>query len=153
MSQFHFDEHLPVLGPLESKDIARGVCRHLRNMSYSIILEFKLKSKRRVDIIGLNRSGKFLIVEIKSSVNDFKSDKKWHEYRPFADQLYFAVANGFPTEILPQQCGIIIADAYHAHILEEAPVFPMNAVRKKNQQVLFARTAADRLYRFMDQEG
>ena len=113
-------------------------------------MEFKLKSKRRVDVIGLNKSGKFVIVEIKSSVNDFRSDKKWHEYQPFADQLYFAVANGFPIDLLPKNCGVIIADAYHAHILLEAPVRPMNAIRRKNQYINFGKIASDRLYQYVD---
>ena len=42
--------------------------------------EFKLSSGRRVDVMGLNPGGRFLLVEIKSSVADFKSDKKWREY-------------------------------------------------------------------------
>ena len=150
MSQFLFDEDLPVLGPLESRDIKRGVCRHLRNLNFSVLVEFKLKSKRRVDVIGLNKSGKFVIVEIKSSVNDFRSYTKWHEYQPFADQLYFAVANGFPIDLLPKNCGVIIADAYHAHILLEAPVRPMNAIRRKNQYINFGKIASDRLYQYVD---
>ena len=110
MSQFEFEEDLPVLGPLEASDIKRGICRHMRNLNYSVLVEFRLKSKRRVDVMGLNRNGKFAIVEIKSSVNDFRSDKKWRDYRPFADQLYFAVANGFPIEILPKDCGVYAVD-------------------------------------------
>ena len=128
MSQFEFEEDLPVLGPLEASDIKRGICRHMRNLNYSVLVEFRLKSKRRVDVMGLNRNGKFAIVEIKSSVNDFRSDKKWRDYRPFADQLYFAVANGFPIEILPKDCGVVIADAYHACILKEAPIVSMNGM-------------------------
>ena len=151
MSQFEFEEDLPVLGPLEASDIKRGICRHMRNLNYSVLVEFRLKSKRRVDVMGLNRNGKFAIVEIKSSVNDFRSDKKWRDYRPFADQLYFAVANGFPIEILPKDCGIVIADAYHACILKEAPIVSMNGMRKKNQHILFARTAANRLHNIIDE--
>jgi len=29
MSQFEFEEDLPVLGPLEASDITRGICRHM----------------------------------------------------------------------------------------------------------------------------
>ena len=151
MNRFLFHEDLPVLGPLETADITRGVCRHMRNLNYSVLVEFRLQSKRRVDVIGMNNAGKFMIVEIKSSMNDFRSDKKWYEYKPYADQLYFAVANGFPTEVLPNDCGVIIADAYHAHILQEAPILPMNGIRRKKQFIRFAKTAADRLYRTIDE--
>jgi hypothetical protein len=150
MPQFVFDEDLPVLGPLPADDIVRGVCRHMRNLNYSVLVKFKLKSKRRVDVIGLSKSGKFVIVEVKSSYNDFRSDKKWPEYLPFADQLYFAVANGFPIEILPKDCGVMVADAYNAHILRKAPVCSMNATRQKNQYIQYAKTAANRLYQTID---
>ena len=150
MEQLVFDEDLPVLGPLAANDIVRGVCRHMRSLNYSVLVEFKLKSKRRVDVIGLSRTGKFVIIEIKSSYNDFRSDKKWHEYRPFADQLYFAVANGFPIEILPKDCGVMISDAYNAHISRLAPVSLMNPTRRKNQHIRFAKSAADRFYRTID---
>ena len=150
MEQFLFDEDLPVLGPLAANDIARGICRHMRTLNYSVLVEFKLKSKRRVDVIALRRTGKFVIIEIKSSYNDFRADKKWYEYRPFADQLYFAVANGFPIETLPKDCGVIVSDAYNAHILRVAPVCLMNQARRKSQHILFAKTAANRLYRNID---
>ncbi|OUT51408.1 MAG: hypothetical protein CBB68_05285 [Rhodospirillaceae bacterium TMED8] len=152
MNKFLFDEDLPVLGPHDTADITRGVCRYLRNLNYSVMVEFKLKSKRRVDVIGLNSAGKYIIVEIKSSVNDFKLDKKWHEYTPFADRFYFAVANGFPIELLPSDYGVMIADAYHAHILRDAPILGVNANRRKHQNILFAKTAANRLYRTIDKD-
>ena len=145
-----FQSEIPVLGPLESRDILRGVCRHLVNLNYSPLTEFKLSSKRRVDVIGLNKLGQFIIVEIKSSVSDFRGDKKWREYWPFADEMYFAVANGFPIDLLPNDCGIIIADAYNAATLQPSPINRMNAVRRKSQTVRFAKTAAKRLHRLRD---
>ena len=93
-----FEKNIPVIGPLGSGDIARGVCRYLRNLGYSPLTEFKLRSKHRVDVIGLDKGGYFIVVEIKSSVTDFRADTKWQEYIPYADQMYFAVANGFPIE-------------------------------------------------------
>jgi hypothetical protein len=150
MNKFEFEEDLPVLGPFAADDIVRGVCRYLRNLGYSPLTEFKLKTNRRVDVIGLDKGGRFVIVEVKSSVADYKTDSKWPEYLPFGDQLYFAVANGFPVEILPEDCGIIIADPYNAAVLREAPVITMNAARRKTQHVRFAKTAADRLHQTRD---
>ena len=77
-----FKTDIPVLGPLSTQDITRGICRFLTAMDYTPLKEFKLSSGRRVDVMGLNSGGRFLLVEIKSSVADFKSDKKWREYRP-----------------------------------------------------------------------
>jgi len=150
MNEFLFEEDLPIVGQFDAEDITRGVCRYLRNMGYSPLTEFKLSTNRRVDVIGVNKKGFYIVVEVKSSVADFRADEKWPEYRPFADQMYFAVANGFPIEILPDDCGIMIADAYNAAILRESEVTKINAARRKTQHVRFAKTAADRLHRVND---
>jgi len=145
-----FEKDIPVLGPFCTADLTRGVCRHLKNLGYSPLREFKLLSKRRVDVIGLDKLGHFIIVEIKSSVSDFRADRKWREYIPYGDQFYFCVANGFPIEILPEECGIMLADAYNAAILKNAPVQTLNATRRRAQQIRYAKTAADRLHRLHD---
>jgi hypothetical protein len=145
-----FEQDIPALGPFEAGDIARGICRYLRNLGYSPLTEFKLLSKRRVDVIGLNQAGQFIIIEIKSSVADLRSDDKWQEYLPFSDQMYFAVANGFPLETLPDECGIMIADAYNAAVIRESQTRKLNAARHRTQIVRFAKTAADRLHLWND---
>ncbi len=145
-----FEQDIPALGPFEAGDIARGICRYLRNLDYSSLTEFKLLSKRRVDVMGLNKAGQFIIIEIKSSVADFRADDKWPEYLPFADQMYFAVANGFPLELLPDACGIMIADAYNAAVIRKSPTNKLNATRRRTQIVRYAKTAADRLHLLND---
>lgn len=140
----------PTPGPLAATDICRGVCRHLSDLGYSVLTEFRLTSQRRVDVIGLGKGGVFIVVEIKSSVGDFQADGKWPDYRPFSDRLYFAVANGFPIALLPPNCGIMIADAYNAVIFRDSPELKMNAARRKTQILRFAQTAADRLHRLSD---
>jgi len=140
----------PTPGPLPAGDICRGVCRHLSDLGFSVLTEFRLTSNRRVDVIGLGKAGHFVVAEVKSSVSDFQADGKWPDYRAFADRLYFAVANGFPIALLPPDCGIIIADAYNAVIFRDAPERKMNAARRKTQILRFAQTAADRLHRFSD---
>ena len=85
--------------------LARGVCRALQNAGYNSLTEFRLSSSRRVDVIGVDAGGLILIVEIKSSIEDFRSDRKWPEYLAFCDRFYFAVPEGFPREILPTDQG------------------------------------------------
>ena len=147
---FVYEQDIPALGPFKASDISRGICRYLRNLGYSPLTEFKLKSKRRVDVIGLNKGGNFLIIEIKSSVNDLQSDKKWQEYIPFADEMYFAVANGFPLEFIPNGCGIMIADPYNAAIIRPSAIKKLHKSRRQNQIIRFAKTASDRLHRLKD---
>ena len=50
---------------------------------------------------GLDRKGRFVIVEIKSSLADFRADTKWPDYLPHCDFYYFAVADDFPVDVLP----------------------------------------------------
>ena len=150
MNKSMLDTDIPVPGPFCTDDITRGVCRYLRNLGYSPLTEFKLISKRRVDVIGLDGKGRFIIIEIKSSVSDFRADTKWHEYPPYGDQFYFCVANGFPVEILPKGCVVIVADPYNAAVLIDAPVQALNAVRRRYQHIRFAKIAADRLHRVND---
>ena len=98
-----------------------------------------------MDVISLDSKGKFTIVEVKVSVADFRGDRKWQEYLPFCDAFFFAVPVSFPLDILPQEAGLITADAYGAAVLNPAAEGDMNASRRKALTLRFARHAANRL--------
>ena len=68
MNKRSFDANAPPPANGAPRRIARGVCRLLGNMGCATILEFKLRSRRRVDVIGLDRAGRFVIAEVKSSL-------------------------------------------------------------------------------------
>ena len=61
--------------------IARGTARMLRTLGFSCISELPLPSGRRADLVALGGDGEIIIVEIKSSVADFRADQKWTDYR------------------------------------------------------------------------
>ncbi len=134
--------------------LARGVSRLLRHLGYVGIPEFSLRSGRRADVAALSTKGEMIIVEIKRSVADFRSDNKWPEYRDYCDYLYFAVPQGFPIDILPDDCGLILADRYGAEIIRPAPkVEPrMHASRRKEVTLRFALAAGKRLRQLYDPE-
>ena len=125
--------------------IARGVTRLLGDMGYRTLVELPLGNGRRVDVAGLDRRGWFVVVEVKSSLADFRADGKWVEYLPYCDSFYFAVDLDFPLGILPPDVGIIVADAYDGAVHRAAPVRAMNPSRRRALTVRFARTAAGRL--------
>src|SRR5712675_1041233 len=102
------------------RELARGISRALAHRGFATLLEVSLANGRRADVLALARDGELIVVEIKSSVADFKSDRKWREYRDFCDRLYFAVPAGFPTELIPEDCGLILADPFGAAIIREA---------------------------------
>ena len=98
-------------------------------------------------------SGEIWIVEIKSCLEDFRTDQKWHEYREFCDRLFFAVALEFPREVLPPDTGLIIADRYGGEIVQPAPDHKLAGARRKAMTLRLARVAASRLQAAIDPEG
>lgn len=130
--------------------IQRGVCRLLRASGFATLLEFPLASGRRADVIGLSGNGSFWIVEIKSSIADFRADWKWQEYWEFCDRLYFAIPPDMPQEIMPDAAGLMVADQWGAEILRHPGEMPLNASRRKALTLRFARAAALRLHSLFD---
>ena len=100
--------------------------------------------------MALGADGAIWIVEIKSSVADFQADRKWPEYRDWCDRLLFAVAPGFPVEILPGDTGLIVADRFGGEIIREAPVHALSGARRKALTLRFGRIAARRLTALAD---
>ena len=133
-----------------ARAVARGTCRMLDGLGFGTLTEFRLTYGRRVDVIALGIDGAFVIAEVKSCAADFRADRKWREYLPFCERFYFAVPAEFPLEILPADCGLIVADAYDAVIRRESPAFAMSPQRKRHQLLRFAQTASARLHRLTE---
>ncbi len=112
-----------------------------------------LANGRRADVAGIARDGEIWIVEVKSCLEDFRTDQKWHEYRAFCDRLFFAVGPDFPREVLPPDTGLIIADRYGGEIVRPAPEHKLAAARRKAMTLRLARVAAFRLQAAIDPEG
>ena len=144
------DEYTRPVGTLESglpdaRLLARGVCRHLAELGYASLTEFTLRSGRRTDVIALEPGGQVVIVEVKSSIEDFRSDNKWPDYLDYCDLFYFAVPAGFPQELIPEEVGLMAADPYDAQVLRISPLSKLNAARRKSLALRFAVAAAQRL--------
>lgn len=133
--------------------LARGVCRALEQLGYVSLVEFPLANGRRADILALGRTGDLVIVEIKSSAADFRADRKWSAYRDFSDRFYFAVPNDFPCALIPDECGLMVADSFSATMLRDGSTTRLDASRRRAMTVRFARIAATRLRRLLDPEA
>lgn len=131
-------------------DIRRGASRLLAGHGFAVVPELVLANGRRADLAGLSEAGVVVIVEIKSSLEDFRADQKWPDYRDFCDRLYFAVAPDFPVAVLPEDTGLILADRYGGEIVRPAPEARMPAARRKALTIRFARAAAMRLHAAME---
>lgn len=130
--------------------LARGIGRALAQRGYATLTEVSLANGRRADVMGLGRAGELVIVEVKSSLQDFRGDAKWPEYRQFCDRFYFAVPENFPREAIPEDCGLIVADGFGAAVLREAPVLALTAARRKAVTLRFALLGSERLRRLLD---
>ena len=133
--------------------IARGTARLLHSLGFASVNELPLPSGRRADLVALNDRGEVWIVEIKSSVEDLRADQKWPEYRAHCDRLFFAFTQDLPCEIFPDETGLIIADAYGAHLQRPAPEHRLQAATRKSMTVRFALAAAQRINRLVDPLG
>ena len=131
--------------PETTSAVTRGAARLFLALGYAPLLEVGLPNGRRADIMALGPKGEIAIAEVKSSLEDFRVDRKWHEYAPYCDAFFFAVAPEFPRQILPEEPGLIVADAFDGAVLREAPVSSLSGPRRKALTVAFGRLAAMRL--------
>lgn len=130
--------------------VQKGVCRLLRAAGFATLTEFTLVTGRRADVIALNDSGSIWIVEIKSSLEDFRADSKWPEYWDYCDRLFFAIPQAMAQEIIPASTGLIVADSWGADILRHPDEALLHASRRKALTLAFARAAAFRLHGLHD---
>lgn len=130
--------------------LCRGVRRLLWTERYATVTEFPLANGRRADVFGVTDSSDIVIVEVKSSIVDFKTDQKWPEYRGFCDAFYFAVGEDFPRELIPDHCGLIVGDAFGAAVIRLSPVERLATPRRKTLIHSFGQLAAARLHRLED---
>jgi hypothetical protein len=133
--------------------IARGTARLLRSLGFSCLSELPLPSGRRADLVALNERGEIWIVEIKSSLADLRADDKWPDYRLHCDRLFFAFTQDLSCDLFPGDTGLIVADAYGAHLHCDAPEHRLPAATRKAMMLRFAITAAQRLNRLNDPQG
>ena len=132
--------------------VQRGVMRLLRSaLDFSCYSEVPLANGRRADVLGVGPKGEIWIVEIKSSLIDFRVDVKWPDYKEFCDRFFFAKPSELDPDIFPAEEGLIAADEHDAAILRAARTGePLPGARRKALLLQLARLGADRIHTLMD---
>ncbi|MGF9695047.1 MmcB family DNA repair protein [Rhizobium sp. 0TCS1.26] len=125
--------------------VRRGVQILFNDLRHALLPELTLANGRRADLVSVTAKGEIWIVEIKTSIEDFRVDRKWTDYRTYCDRLFFATHKDVPLEIFPQDCGLLLADGYGAHVVREAPEHRLTPAARKAMTLSFARVAAQRL--------
>ena len=133
--------------------VARGTMRLLLSHGFTCVSELPLPSGRRADLVAVGRSGEIWIVEIKSSIADFRADQKWMDYRMHCDRLFFATTIEVPCEIFPKDTGLIVADGFGGEIVCEAPEHRLPAPTRKAMTLRVAQCASVRLQSLIDPAG
>jgi hypothetical protein len=133
--------------------LARGVARALRAMDFVTVEELVPTSGLRVDVMALGPKGEIWVIECKSGRADYQTDRKWQGYLEWCDRFFWAVDADFPTALLPEGTGLILADAYDAEIMRMGPEVPLAPARRKVMVQKFARHAALRLQSLRDPGG
>jgi hypothetical protein len=147
---------LHIVAPVDGRQsetalaIQRGVGRLFRQQAFAMVTELPLATGRRADVVGLGPAGEIWIVEIKSSIEDFRVDMKWPDYRLSCDRLLFATHAAVPLEIFPEDAGLILADSYGAEIMRRAPEHRLASATRKAMLLRFGQAAANRLHGLMD---
>ena len=131
--------------------VQRGVMRLLRGQfDFACFAEVPLANGRRADVLGVGPKGEIWIVEIKSSLIDFRVDAKWPDYKDYCDRFFFAKPAELDAEIFPASEGLIAADGHDAAVLRGAPESPLPPARRKAMLLKLARLGADRIHTLMD---
>lgn len=148
---------MPLIAPIRANPLAdgrqseramivrRGVQRLLGALDIHALPEIALPGGRRADLVALTRKGDLWIIEIKSSVEDFRVDRKWLEYRLHCDQFFFATHPDVPAAIFPEDAGFILSDGYGAEILREPPEHRLPPHLRRQMTLRLARAGAARL--------
>jgi hypothetical protein len=130
--------------PETTLSVTRGAARLFAALGYAPLLEVGLPNGRRADIMALGPRGQIAIAEVKSGLDDYRTDRKWGDYLGYCDAFFFAVAPEFPRRILPPEPGLIVADAFDGAVVRAAPETPLVAARRKALTLAFGRLAAVR---------
>ena len=132
--------------------VARGVRRVLRARGFSSLTELALSDGRRADIVAVNAEGVIHIIEVKSSIADFRADHKWPDYCAHCDAFAFAIAPAVPPDLIPADVGLFIADGYGAELVRHGREQRLPPATRRAMLIRFAQAAADRLHALYDCE-
>jgi hypothetical protein len=115
---------------------------HLR---YSCHFEIGIQAwgRRRADMLAVNMKSEVVLAEIKSSVEDLTSDRKWRTYLDYADKMYFIFsqdtfdrlkARGLLNDIKDEGVGILVLCPNSGRLQSKSPAlkYPMDANIKSN---------------------
>lgn len=73
--------------------LEKDAMKWLYDQGYIVTNELRLDNGRIADVIGYNEDQHIVIIEVKTTLSDFKGDSKWAHYLQYCDSFYFLLAD------------------------------------------------------------
>lgn len=98
---------------MNADQIKQCVATRFKKKLWAVSYEIGLckHGRLRADIVAVNMGNQINIIEVKSSVADYRSDRKWEQYKQFADRVFFAMHHLVYEKLkseLPKGCGVFV---------------------------------------------
>ncbi len=148
----------PIVLPTDGRQspVAAGVQRGVRRLFVRTRprhpAEFTLgQRKARRPHRARARTARSRIIEIKSSVVDFRADRRWPDYEDFCDRFYFAVPETGALRHPARDRGLIVADSFGAAVLRALrPTVRLAGARRQAVTLRLPMPAAALLHSLAD---
>lgn len=142
LSQYHIIEH---------RRLQNSGLRYLYNKELVVTTELA-KDNYRFDVIGYDREGQITIIEAKASIEDFRSDDKFHKYLNYCNSLYFIFnqdtykyyKNEINNKLAPYNIGVLIGNKDNAVLENIASINHLNKEVKDDVVFLVNRILSRR---------
>lgn len=133
---------------IDANRIRQLVSRYYTKKRWAVHFEVGLckGGKYRADVVAMTLGAYIVVVEVKSSVADFRSDKKMQEYLKFCNQLYVActaeVYAKIKSEVLPG-IGVMVVSENKVKVAKKAKRSDLHGKTKLNIVTRMAYRSAD----------
>jgi hypothetical protein len=102
---------------MNAEHLKRGAALYFANKCYAVASEVGLNKHGglRADLLAVNMAADIVVVEVKSSVADFRQDRKWWNYIDYGNRLYFCISPAVYEKIfdlIPKGIGILVVDEF-----------------------------------------
>lgn len=136
-------------GSVSKRDIVNALkeatVSYFAHLRYSCHFEIGIQAwgRRRADMLAVNLKSEVVLAEIKSSLEDYTSDRKWQNYLGYADKMYFIFTQdtfdrlkerGLLKDIKDEGVGILVLSDSSGRLQSKSPAlkYQMDANIKSN---------------------